>query len=426
MESYKDLKNLVDQNIAHCQVNNTQQTKSEATHVVVSVSYGAQIFCAFAKDLNGKEEDEVVRKMTRKNLNKIIKKFIVAFENQSSLEKFKQEFSKEENHELADLKCRLYMDLKTEPVYESNLFDAYECCVDLKRQIYKDGTNDISKLKGVPIAIQICPLEVLLSPSTTGVLKKFNGFRDINIGLEYRCHRDLGGLKRVVMRAEKMYANTEEICPALHDFVHLVSDYQNVLQENVKNAVVLARCPVHGSDADDAVRSIFIKAEKHPLFKISQLEQWIDSKEAEMDMMKLIAREVGTNVVVLADASQLAKHVSNKSSLVLTVPPLDERTNEILVAMKKCCAENFQPEQTISNVIEPWHLVLSKKKLVFNYLRELDTHLQRNKEEPIQVIVTFDKSSYPFGCSYSVYENGISVNINTLVSLVIKMLTFYR
>ena len=426
VESYKDLKNLVDQNIAHCQVNNTQQTKSEATHVVVSVSYGAQIFCAFAKDLNGKEEDEVVRKMTRKNLNKIIKKFIVAFENQSSLEKFKQEFSKEENHELADLKCRLYMDLKTEPVYESNLFDAYECCVDLKRQIYKDGTNDISKLKGVPIAIQICPLEVLLSPSTTGVLKKFNGFRDINIGLEYRCHRDLDGLKRVVMRAEKMYANTEEICPALHDFVHLVSDYQNVLQENVKNAVVLARCPVHGSDADDAVRSIFIKAEKHPLFKISQLEQWIDSKEAEMDMMKLIAREVGTNVVVLADASQLAKHVSNKSSLVLTVPPLDERTNEILVAMKKCCAENFQPEQTISNVIEPWHLVLSKKKLVFNYLRELDTHLQRNKEEPIQVIVTFDKSSYPFGCSYSVYENGISVNINTLVSLVIKMLTFYR
>ena len=136
----------------------------------------------------------------------------------------------------------------------------------------------------------------------------------------------------------------------------------------------------------------------------------MDSKEAEMDMMKLIVREVGTNVVVLADASQLAKHVSNKSSLVLTVPPLDERTNEILVAMKKCCAENFQPEQTIINVIEPWHLVLSKKKLVLNYLKELVALVERNKEEPRQFIVTFGEIGKPFGCSYSVYENGNLLN----------------
>ena len=107
-----------------------------------------------------------------------------------------------------------------ESVNQCNLFDAYECCINLKRQIYRDGTNDISKLKGVPIAIQLCPLEVLLPPSTHGVLKKFIGFCDINIGLEYRCRRVLAGLKRVVMRAEKMYTNTEEICPALHDFVH--------------------------------------------------------------------------------------------------------------------------------------------------------------------------------------------------------------
>ena len=68
-----------------------------------------------------------------------------------------------------------------ESVNQCNLFDAYECCINLKRQIYRDGTNDISKLKGVPIAIQLCPLEVLLPPSTHGVLKKFIGFCDINI-----------------------------------------------------------------------------------------------------------------------------------------------------------------------------------------------------------------------------------------------------
>ena len=35
---------------------------------------------------------------------------------------------------------------------------------------------------------------------------------------------------------------------------------------------------------------------------------------------------------------------------------------------------------------------------------ELDTHLKRYNEEPIQVIVTFGKSSNPFGCSYLVIK----------------------
>ena len=413
VERHKDLQNVVNQNIAHCHTVNTK-TKSKATHVVVSVLYGVQIFCVFAHDVKGKEEDEQVRKVTQEKLSKIMKKFQVAFDNQLNAEKFKQEFSQEEKHELADLKCRLYMDLKTESVNQCNLFDAYESCINLKRQIYRDGTIDISKLKGVPIAIQLCPLEVLLSPSTTGVLKKFGEFRDVTYGLVNRYCRILVNLRRTVIKAEKMYTNDEETYPAVCEFVNLVSKYQHFLQESWKKAVVLARSTDPDSDEDSAVRSIVNKAEKHPLFKISQVKQWINSKEAEVDMMDLIAYKVGTRAVVLADASQLAKHVNNKCSLVLTVPPLDERTNAILVAMKECCAENFHQEQ-VANVGKSWRLIQSKKKLVLTYLRELDTHLQRNQQEPSNnFIVTFGESNKHFGCSYSVYENGKLLKNNLL------------
>ena len=124
--------------------------------------------------------------------------------------------------------------------------------------------------------------------------------------------------------------------------------------------------------------------------------------------MDLIFSKVGTTAVVLADASQLAKDVSNKCSLVLTVPPLDEWTYETLNAMKKSFDKNFQFWPS-TNGGKPWHFVKSKVMLVLNYLKELVSHVERNKEEPSQInfIVTFGEIGKPFGCSYSVYENGI-------------------
>ena len=406
VERHKDLQHLIDPNTA---------SNIQATHVVVSVVYGAQMFCVFAQDVKGKEEDEQVRKVTQEKLAKILKRFQVAFDSQLNLEKFKQEFSKEEKHELADLKCRLYMDFKVEPVNECNLFDAYQYCVDFRRNIseewpYRYGPIDVNKFKGVPIAIQLCPLQVLLPPFTTGGLVWFGKFRDVKVKLLNRCCRILVNLKRVVSRAEKMFAvvNTEETCPALRDFVYLVSKYQHFLQEDLKKAIVLARKGDHYL-ADDDVISIVNKARNHPLFKTSRLEQWIDTKEAEKNIMDLIFSKVGTTAVVLADASQLTEHVNNKCSLVLTVPPLDERTNETLNAMKKSFDENF-PFWPSTNGGKPWHFVKSKIMLVLNYLKELVALVERNKEEPRQFIVTFGEIGKPFGCSYSVYENGNLLN----------------
>ena len=426
VERHENFQNLVDQNIA--KVGNTQ-AKSEATHVVVSVFYGVQIFCVFAQDVKGKEEDEQVRKVTQEKLSKIMKKFQAAFDSQLNLENFKQEFN-EEMHELADLKCRLYVDLKKESVNECNLFEAYQYCIDLKRNISKDGATDIDKLKGVPIAIQLCPLRVLLPPSTI-----VPDFRDVDAGRLNDCCRILADLTRIVIRAEKTYAavTAEKTCKVVREFIQLVLNYQHFLQEDLKKAVVLARsnstysedyynylfgyCEDDEDDKDDEIMSIVSKAENHPLFKTSRLEQWIDSKEAEMYMMEFIVTKVGTGVVVLADGSQLTEHINKKNVLVLTLPPLDERTNETLGAMKKSREkpfdDNFQSEET-TNHENPWHLVQSKKRLVLTYLKEMVTHVKRNKEEQAKFIITFGESGNPFGCSYSVYQNGKLLKNNLL------------
>ena len=405
VERYKDLQHLVDPNTA---------SNTKATHVVVSVLYGAQMFCVFVQDVQGKEKDEQVRKETQKKLQKIMKRFQVAFDSQLNLEKFKQEFN-EEMHELADFKCRLYMDFKAESVNECNLFEAYECCIDLKQNIseewpYRYGPIDVNKLKGVPIAIQLCPLQFLLPLSTNEGLKRF---RDVDNDLIHRCCRILADLKRVVIRAEKIYAavSADETSPAVRDFVHLVSKYQHFMQEDLKKDISLARSYVDFCHADAVVISTVNKAENCALFKTSRLELWIDAKVAEKDMMDLIFSKVGTTAVVLTDASQLTEHVNKKNTLVLTLPSMDEWTNETLGAMKKYCTENFQSEDTNTDK-KPWHLVQLKKMSVFNYLNELVTHVKRNKEEPSQVnfMVTFGKIGKPFGCSYSVYEHGNLLN----------------
>ena len=399
VERPKDLQHLVNPNAA--------SIITEATHVVVSVLYGAQIFCVFAQDVNGKEEDEQFRKVTEEKLSKIVKRFQVAFENQLKLEKFKQVFS-EEKYELVDLKCRLYVDLKPEPVYECSLFDAYECCIGLKQNIPNIGTVDMSKLKGVPIAIQLCPLQILL-PSTNHGLKSLREIQDFDQHFVNLFSHILADLKRVVSRAEKCaVVNAEESCPALRDFVHLVSRYQHSLQENLKKTLVIAR---KGDDRLDSFQSFsnVKKAEYHPLFHTSQLEQWIDAKKAEKEMLDLIISKVGTTAVVLTDSSQLKEHVNKKN--VLTVPSMDEWRNETLVAMKKYSDGIFAYCGT-TNDDKPWHMIQSKKRLVFHYLKELVAQAKRNKLEPSQVnfIVTFGESGKQFGCSYSVYDNGNLLN----------------
>ena len=176
-------------------------------------------------------------------------------------------------------------------------------------------------------------------------------------------------------------------------------------------------------------------AETHDLFKPSQLERWLTYKQAEYEMLG----KISTNeIVVLADKNQLEKEFSDsfdkKYALVLSVPPLDEKTNDILLKMKdyvdkytKLAAikQRRSDEDTDENSDEiedndaPWHMIPRKQRQVLIKIRELAVHMEKNKhlENKVQFLITFgERGSNKLECRYSVYEDGnlLNANVNQL------------
>ena len=102
------------------------EEKMQATHVVVGVFYGAEAYCVFTHDLDGKKESQPE---IEENLSVLVDKWNDSLKESQDLYQFKEKFSKEEKQLLQLTKCRLYSDLQTEAVRECSVFDAYKQCL---------------------------------------------------------------------------------------------------------------------------------------------------------------------------------------------------------------------------------------------------------------------------------------------------------
>ncbi len=372
-----------------------EQSMLEATHLVVSVFYGAQAYCVFTRDLNGKGEDEDTRNEAQEHLSKMVEMFLKKLDHTN----FKKQLSKTEKHQFASLKCRLYLDLQTEPVRECNIFDAYQHILELKGHLFKNP-NKVREMKIVPIAVQICPLHVLLVSAGGSVSRRFQ-YRDVESRLVKKCSRIIADLKRISIKAEILSnANKENDCAALLTFASTVSKYREVLKTTLKKSIIAAR-----TSNDSCVNTTAKDGENHPLFKFSHLEQWLTFKQAEFEMMSLMVSGAGT-AIFLANKNQLRKQLSSdkKYALVLFVPPIDDQTNSVLKTMEKCC-DKLRGNGEIKDDRSPWHSIQSKRTFVLEFIRELASHTEKNQQlSDVQWIVTFGESGGKFACSYSIYQ----------------------
>ena len=136
---------------------------------------------------------------------------------------------------------------------------------------------------------------------------------------------------------------------------------------------------------------------------------WLDFKKEELNLMVLMVREAGDNGIhFLLNKEDLENHLIEFSkkeySLVLFIaPPLNEQTSVIFNALRN--GEDFGYYDDIREI--PWCLKKFQKFLL-DKIRELSAHIEKNKEisDRVQFIVTFEKSSDPFKCSYSLYKGG--------------------
>ena len=412
-ESYADLKALVRQ------AKSDGQPKSDASHLVVGVLYGAQIYCVMSKDV--RKGDDNPRKEAKEDLMKIWNKIKEALDRNCSVDQFKKELEK--TNQLSDYNCRMYSDFQSEPVRHCNLIDLYQRCSEWENQMRSNRTHP-GRSKGVPITFLLCPLQVLFEAAEI-LPNKFDAYIDMD--LVNSCFLILNDLKRIVVEAKKICTFADkEAKRSILEFVNVVSDYRESLQAHFRESVVKDRSREEkkengviqicfGPNANSPDLEDVDESENHPVFNISNLSQWVSYKEAEVLMNAAIySLTTRAGIDFLSDSSQLDCLLSSscqKYAVVLFVPPLDGWTIGILSAMKNFL-DNPRSSETENKYEVPWLMETPKRELVNDWLSAFVTHVEKNPQVSSQVkfIVTFGDVKLNF----SIYENGQLLKGNLL------------
>ncbi len=125
-------------------------------------------------------------------------------------------------------------------------------------------------------------------------------------------------------------------------------------------------------------------SENHPPFRPSRLKQWIVYKQSELELSTKIRNVKG--IIFCASKTQVEKELAecfdNEYGLVLMIPALDEQSNRILQAMTHYVTiftEFAVEKEELGDEEFPWHVVLDRRKLVLDKIRELANHVKRNE-----------------------------------------------
>ena len=398
-ESYKDLRAVVLQNVADFPANDRVP---DATHLVVGVFYGAQIYCAISFD----EESKLTKGVANEHLTNLWRKLKEALDRNVDVDKFKKELEKTKY--FCRLTCRIYSDFQTEPLLKCSPVDLYQRCLDLQHQISNNGIKS-GRCKGVPIAIQLCPLKILFQ--STEMSKLFPAYRDVDVDFVNRSAHLLADLRQIVVKAKDVYAfvNKESSSCTIPEFIDVISNYQQLMQLIWRNSVVKARSQesFYGPEIN--------KFENHPIFKLSYLKQWLMWKEEELKMKELIISRSGnlTRIGIENLSEQLENFLSSsakKYCLVLFVPSLGEWTDKILVAMKKCLDDPnlaYWSSDIFNTKYErPWSFESHNRKLVLDWIFKFSNYVKKNREIASQVEFVITFGGKQFDCSFSIYETG--------------------
>ena len=407
---------LVDQGISAYLIEEVDERHmSNATHVVVGIVYGAEAYCVLKQDLDSNnEEDEEARKEAQENVSNIAKKFENALSKKLPLAKFKEILDEKENYLLeTSIKCIFYSDRIKANVRECNLFDIYKhILLQIKLHVSATSPQNSRNIKSVPIAVKLFPLKCLSGPRTEIVVNKtlsFGSSFEVDESEITSCEKILAKYKRIIKRVNEFYDPMSEII-VCYEFINCIYQYQNLLQNLMKDCIVKARSSP--TQYRIYLLRIINKAEDLSLFSFSRLEQFLDWKDADQEVLDLMASAAGTQILFLIDTSQLERH---KYAIVLTVPPLLQRNHKMLEEMGKCLnnINSFEDFIEYQSEVEEsdqlcWQSIPRKRIIVLDKISQLAAHVEKNRHisDQFQSYMKFSESSAQFSCSYSIYEAG--------------------
>ena len=396
-KEYLDVANLISQGVSQFPV-------SEATHVVVGITYGAKAYCVLTQEVDRTDIEAV--KENEKTLSKTASKMKKALENNQDLAEFQEELFEKEKQDMARLKCRVYADLQVQPVRDCYLFDAYKICHKLFQQINK---TNVANSKSVPITVYLCPLKFFVDAAKIKfrAVYDYEDEDDVDHILTFKA---LEEYEKISAKAEAVLKTTNpELRAPLRGFCDAIDRYQRTIQRELRNGVMNARKKERSLKSLEWIDRVI---QNHPLFKPSVLENWLDYKTSETELITKMSSLNG--ITFLANKNQLEEELINclrtKYALVLWIPSLDQRTNVILKTMTDYLDTCNMELVEINGATEeedkiPWLVVQHKRKQVMGKVRELVNHVDRNKSQiiPARYFILVGDG---IDCHFSVYQDG--------------------
>ena len=306
--------------------------KSQATHVVVAITYGQEAFCVFTD-----QKSDYLKMLDCAQF------FADGLLNgRSKLEPDQDEEGDEEDgHQLIplDLQCSLYSDSiggkKGSSWTSKSVSEQYIACREVLRQ----------QVKSVPLKVWLYPLGNLLK-NKAGIIKIPT---DVSRYLTICCHVMWDRLKQIrgdtgslVNELDNLATQSlpQSICKRVKDFDGLMTKFASALLKALAEWTVSVRCGA--GLKEDTISKMMEIIEKKSAFANGELNYWLKQQRQEIKALEMFAQLPGVRFVF--EAEKLTKELQSGSSfaVVLQLPSLAGHSEDQLRQMD-LFIDSFQP-----------------------------------------------------------------------------------
>ncbi|XP_063337968.1 stonustoxin subunit beta-like [Pelmatolapia mariae] len=261
--------------------------KSNATHVVTGIQYGAHAFFVFdSKKLESSSVENIGASMQA-----TIKK-IPSFDFEAKVD---VKLSKEEKAVTDEFSCKFYGDfiLDSNP---STFEDAVKTYSQLPKLLGGNGE------KGVPVKVWLTPLknldptaEEMKGEICVGLLRKAENALEIIKEMEMRCNDSLD---------EDVVQSFPQIRNKLKRFQNLCQDYTKKLRQTMMKTFCSIR---EGKEDETSLEKLLDDQEKSP-FSRENLDKWLDNTEREINVIRSCV-EAMKGIKITKDESEFDRAV---------------------------------------------------------------------------------------------------------------------
>uniref|UniRef100_A0A3B3UKR0 Neoverrucotoxin subunit alpha-like n=1 Tax=Poecilia latipinna TaxID=48699 RepID=A0A3B3UKR0_9TELE len=261
--------------------------KSDATHVVTGILYGANAFFVFDSEKLESSSVETVQAKMFAAVNKI-----PSFNIEARAE---MKLTKEERDAINKFTCKFYGDfiLEKNPTTFEDAVTTFSKLPELLGETKKNS---------VPVKVWLTPLEDL---GVTGAELKEN----ISSGLVRKFCNSLESIKEMERRCreaqeEKVVESFPQIRKKLKVFEDNCKDYTSNLSRAMQEKIPLIR---EGKEDERCVEKLFDEQEKSP-FNHTTLDAWLDNAEREINII-MSCLDIMEGIPTVPDENSLDRQV---------------------------------------------------------------------------------------------------------------------